>query len=216
MNFSMYCDEIRVMIADFLQFLNQFTYEYVASSGTGANLWLGDKCKRYTEDVTLDFMGGSTARTGILHIIKSYCGARDYKMQCVSGRLDSTSITFEVFDVKSSVKMYINVCYRLSMCDRSTLCTKVNGVTTYNLDALVNSLCLVCTGDIVENLYDIVMLCKYHWDKLAPSSRFCVISKFVHIDLSMIMKWLEKYNKEGLDVQMLRCDVRALYEELGL
>ena len=215
MVYSAYDDSVKAMIADFLQFLNQHCSDYVASSGTGANLWLGGKYGRYTEDVNLDFLGGSTSRTAIVHIIQSYCGARDYKMQCTLGRVDGRFVTFEVSDTKLGAKIDVVISFRLSMCNKDALCTKINGVLTYDLDSLVSSLCIICTGDTIQNIYDIVMLCKLHWDKFAPSTKLCVASKFAYIDLSMIMQWLEKYDREGIDIQMLRCDVRALYEKLG-
>ena len=215
MVYSAYDDSVKAMIADFLQFLNQHCSDYVASSGTGANLWLGGKYGRYTEDVNLDFLGGSTGRSAIAYIIQSYCEARDYKMRCVLGRFEGKFVTCELSDAKSGAKIDVVINARLAMCDKDALCTKINGVLTYELDSLITSLCITCTGDTIQNLYDIVMLCKLHWDKLLPNTKLCVASRFAHTDLLMIMHWLEKYDREGIDIQMLRCDVRALYEKLG-
>lgn len=149
------------VINNFIEYLNEYTDEYVLKGGTALMLCYG--LDRFSEDIDLD--GHSDL---IFNVVDRFCNEYDFEYRIAK---DTNTVKRCMVHYGENKPLKIEVsCRRDYIADSET--QVINGIKVYDIDRLAVMKCSAYAGrDKIRDLYDVSFIFNKYGDVLSPSTK---------------------------------------------
>ena len=196
------------VIADFLRELNKQSSSYVLKGGTSLMMCYG--LDRFSEDVDLD----SRDKRSIFKIVSSFCDKYGYTFNINKNTDVVKRFMIHYADDKKPLK--VEVSYReYGLSNENVTC--INNIQVYNIDALATLKINAYTGrSKIRDLYDIVFICKNHWDEISDNTKGLIIQGFTFKGFDYFDYISKQQSDELIDINKLGDDFLEVLDNLGL
>ena len=149
-------DNHRVIIDNFLRFLNTRSDDFVLKGGTA--LLTCYNLDRFSEDIDLD----SKNKRNITKIVDDFCNINGYSYT-IPKDTDTTKRFMINYNNDDTKKLKVEVSYRRTNI-KETEYTKINNILVYNINELCLMKAMAYSGrDNIRDLYDICFICNNYF-----------------------------------------------------
>ena len=201
-------DNHRVIIDNFLRFLNNKSDDFVLKGGTA--LLTCYNLDRFSEDIDLD---GKNNRN-ITKIVDDFCNINGYSYTMPKDT--DTTKRFMINYNNDTKKLKVEVSYRRTNI-KETEYTKINNILVYNINELCLMKAMAYSGrDKIRDLYDICFICNNYWDKLSDNVKDTIRVAIEYKGLEQFEYIVKDQKDELINNDVLEDEFLKLYDKLGL
>lgn len=204
----------KLVIDDFLQYMNQKTNDYILKGGTSLMECYG--LDRMSEDIDLD----STNKNTISTIVDSFCKERGYTYN-VNKDTDTVKRYMIHYDpdedlTRNAKPLKVEISYRKRIIAQEDYCIK-NGIAVYNIDQIaIMKENAFSQRDKLRDLYDIVFICKNYKNQLPKPVINMIQNGFEHKGLEYFDYITQTQQDDLIDTDKLANDLLDVFDDFGL
>ena len=200
--------EHRVVIDEFIDFINKKTDGFILKGGTALMKCYG--LDRFSEDIDFD----KKSDENLLNYIEDFCDEKGYTYR-VAKDTETTTRAFINYG-NSSRPLKIEVSARRKMIPDSET-NVIDGISVYNIDRLCVMKSFAYSGrDKIRDLYDLTFICNNHYDALSETTLTGVRDVLEHKGIEQFDYLLRQEKDELINPDKLADDFINLHEKLGL
>lgn len=195
------------VIADFLQYLNACTDQFVLKGGTALMMCYG--LDRFSEDIDLN-----CKKQDIREIVRRFCDSHHFEYKVAK---DTATVKRCFIDYGNpNHKLKVEVSYRKNtLADQSV--RKIKGIVVYDINQMAMLKCNAYLGrDRIRDLYDLCFIFKNYEDDLSLAVKNQLTEAFGTKGIEQIEYLLETQPDELIDKNRLFDDFFEINEKLGL
>lgn len=197
----------RELIADFLQYLNAITDQFVLKGGTALMMCYG--LDRFSEDIDLN-----SKKQDIREHVRRYCEKRGYAYKVAK---DTATVKRCFIDYGNpNHRLKVEVSYRNNTAADQSI-RNINGIAVYDINQMAMLKCNAYLGrDRIRDLYDLCFIFQKYESELSAAAKNQITEAFSVKGIEQVEYLLETQADELVDKNRLFDDFFVVCEKLGL
>lgn len=152
----------KLIIQDFLKYLNARTNNFILKGGTALRLCY--RLPRFSENIDLD-----AEKENILSYVQDYCKKRHFDVRIAKDMPTVKECMINYGNKNRPLK--VEVSYRNRNIDK-TNCIEINHINVYDVNRLAKMKAMAYSGrDKIRDMYDLSFICNNFWNDLSKETK---------------------------------------------
>jgi Uncharacterized conserved protein len=197
----------RVVMTEFLKYLNEKSNDFVLKGGTALMICYG--LDRFSEEIEMDGVQGN-----ISGIIVDFCNNEGYSYSIVKDTDIAKSYVIDYGDTERPVK--VEVFFRRKSIDPDEV-DRIQGISVYKVEYIcIMKVNAYNRNHKIRDLYDLMYICNNFWEQLSADVKSAVREAFSYKNIEYFTYLTKNQTDNLIDNSKLAASFLLMYDRLGL